>query len=55
MSNQEENPLSIAAGVERLGSKDDLAAYLVTSKRFSGGLHGHLDLKHTFKTVYLQL
>ena len=45
MSNQDENPLSIAAGVERLGSKDDLAAYLVTSKRFTGGLHGHFGFK----------
>ena len=49
MSNQEENPLSIAAGVERLGSKDDLAAYLVTSKRFSGGLHGHFGFKAYFQ------
>ena len=49
MSNQEENPLSIAAGVERLGSKDDLATYLVTSKRFNGGLHGHFGFK-----AYLQ-
>ena len=49
MSNQEENPLSIAAGIERLGSKDDLATYLVTSKRFSGGLHGHFGFK-----AYLQ-
>ncbi|MBL6722966.1 MAG: hypothetical protein ISQ13_03035 [Candidatus Margulisbacteria bacterium] len=49
MSNQEENPLSIAAGLERIGSNSDLATYLVTSKRFDGGLHGHFGFK-----AYLQ-
>ena len=49
MSNQEENPLSIAAGVERLGSNTDLSTYLVTSKRFSGGLHGHFGFKAFFQ------
>ena len=49
MSNQEENPLSIAAGLERVGSKNDLATYLVTSKRFDGGLHGHFGFKAYFQ------
>ena len=49
MSNQEENPLSIATGVERLGSKEDVSAYLVTSKRFNGGLHGHFGFKAFFQ------
>ena len=49
MSNQEENPLSIAAGLERIGSKNDLATYLVTSKRFDGGLHGHFGFKAYFQ------
>ena len=49
MSNQEENPLSIAAGLERIGSKNDLATYLVTSKRFNGGLHGHFGFKAYFQ------
>jgi hypothetical protein len=49
MSNQEEHPLSIAAGIERLGSKKDLSTYLVTSKRFSGGLHGHFGFKAFFQ------
>lgn len=49
MSNQEENPLSIAAGIERLGSKTDLSTYLVTSKRFQGGLHGHFGFKAFFQ------
>ena len=49
MSNQEENPLSIATGVERLGSKDEVSAYLVTSKRFNGGLHGHFGFKAFFQ------
>ncbi|MEK9728212.1 MAG: hypothetical protein VW397_08940 [Candidatus Margulisiibacteriota bacterium] len=50
MSNQEENPLSIAAGIERLGSKSNLSTYLVTSKRFSGGLHGHFGFKAFFQS-----
>ncbi len=50
MSNQDENPLSIAAGVERLGSNKDLAAYLVTSKRFEGGVHGHFGFKAHFQS-----
>ncbi len=41
MSNNEEYPLSIAAGVQSIGSATDLSMYLVTSKRFSGGLHAH--------------
>jgi hypothetical protein len=49
MSNQEENPLTVAAGLERVGSKDDLAAYLVTSKRFQDGLNAHFGFK-----AYLQ-
>ena len=49
MSNQEENPLSIAAGLERIGSKSDLSTYLVTSKRFNGGLHGHFGFKAYFQ------
>ncbi len=49
MSNQEENPLSIAAGLERIGSNSDLATYLVTSKRFEGGLHGHFGFKAYFQ------
>jgi len=49
MSNQEEHPLSIAAGLERIGSNDDLATYLVTSKRFEGGLHGHFGFKAYFQ------
>jgi len=49
MSNQEENPLSIAAGLERIGSNNDLATYLVTSKRFNGGLHGHFGFKAYFQ------
>ncbi len=50
MSNQEENPLSIAAGLERIGSNTDLAAYLVTSKSFEGGLHGHFGFKAHFQS-----
>jgi hypothetical protein len=49
MSNQEENPLTVAAGVERLGSRKDLATYLVTSKRFQDGLNAHFGFK-----AYLQ-
>jgi hypothetical protein len=45
MSNEEENPLTVAAGIERLGSKKDLAAYLVTSKRFQDGLNAHFGFK----------
>lgn len=45
MSNQEENPLSIAAGVEKLGSKSELSLYMVASKRFHGGLNGHFGFK----------
>ena len=55
MSNQEENPLSIAAGIERLGSKSDLATYLVTSKRFLVDCMATLVLKHFFKIIYLPL
>lgn len=45
MSNQEENPLSIAAGFERIGSNTDLATYLVASKRIEGGIHMHFGFK----------
>ncbi len=50
MSNQDENPLSIAAGIERLGSNSELSSYLVTSKRFSGGIHGHFGFKAFFQS-----
>lgn len=49
MSSQEEHPLSIAAGVERIGSKNDLSTYLVTSKRFHGGFHAHFGFKAYFQ------
>ena len=45
MSNEEENPLSIAAGIEKLGSKNELSTYMVASKRFQGGLNGHFGFK----------
>ena len=49
MASNEERPLSIAAGVEQIGSKNDLSTYLVTSKRFQGGLHGHFGFKAHFQ------
>ena len=45
MANDEENPLSIAAGLEKIGSDDELSTYMVASKRFQGGLHGHFGFK----------
>jgi hypothetical protein len=45
MASSEERPLSIAAGMERLGSNSDMSVYLVTSKRFLGGLNGHFGFK----------
>ena len=45
MSNQEENPLAIAAGVEKLGSNSELSLYMVASKRFHGGLNSHFGFK----------
>ena len=49
MSNQEENPLLIAAGFERIGSKSDLATYLTASKRLEGGLNLHFGFKAFFQ------
>ena len=48
MSSQEENPMSIAAGLERLGSNTDVTSYLVASKRLDGGFHLHFGFKSYF-------
>ena len=45
MTDQQENPLSIAVGVERLGSNSDLASYLVSSKRLDDGLNLHFGFQ----------
>ena len=45
MTDQQENPLSIAVGVERVGSNSDLASYLVSSKRLDDGLNLHFGFK----------
>ena len=48
MSSQEENPMSIAAGLERVGSNSDLSSYLVATKRVEGGIQLHFGFKAYF-------
>ncbi|MDA1353253.1 MAG: hypothetical protein O3A01_02125 [bacterium] len=49
MSNNERWPLSIATGIEKLGSDNQTAAYMVSTKAFKGGWKGHFGFKATFK------
>lgn len=49
MSNNERWPLSIATGIEKLGSNNQTAAYMVTTKAFQGGWKGHFGFKATFE------
>lgn len=48
ISDQTEYPLSFAAGIQQIGSKNDMTLYLVTSKRLSGGMHLHFGFQSVF-------
>ena len=49
MSDDERFPVTIAVGLEKLGSHNDTSAYLVSSKRFDGGLNAHFGFEATFR------
>jgi len=51
MSDSERYPMSIAVGVENLGSTTRTDAYLVSTKKFEGGFIGHFGFKATFTEV----
>ena len=48
ISDQTEYPLSFAAGIQQIGSKNDMMLYLVTSKRLSGGMTLHFGFRSIF-------
>jgi hypothetical protein len=48
MSNNERFPVSIAIGLERLTSETDTGVYMVASKKFQGGLNGHIGFRAIF-------
>ncbi len=52
MTNQEEDTLSISAGFEKIGARNDMSAYLVTSKKFQDGLNGHFGFKAFFQNNF---
>jgi hypothetical protein len=45
MSDNSRYPISIAIGIENVTSISRSSAYLVASKKFQGGLHGHFGFK----------
>jgi len=45
MSNNERYPIYIAVGMENIGAHNDSNAYLVASKRFPSGWHGHFGFQ----------
>jgi len=49
MSDNQPYPLSLALGVENIGSLNDTNAYFVASKKFQGGFTGHFGFKANFK------
>tara|TARA_A100001015_G_scaffold306081_1_gene399806 strand:- start:1944 stop:2612 length:669 start_codon:yes stop_codon:yes gene_type:complete len=49
MSDDERFPVTIAVGLEKLGSHHDTSAYLVSSKRFDGGVNAHFGFEATFR------
>ncbi|MBT3580893.1 hypothetical protein HOC37_00545 [bacterium] len=48
MSDNSRYPISIAIGMEKLTSHTDSSAYLVASKKFQEGFHGHFGFKAHF-------
>ena len=49
--NEEERfPLSLALGIENLSSKLNSSVYMVASKKFRGGLNGHIGFNACFKS-----
>ena len=50
ISDNERFAVSVAVGIENIGSKDNMSTYMVSSKKFPGGWSGHFGFKATLKS-----